>query len=97
MLNFARTWQPYGGNDDQILPEFGIPATTFYQRVLALLSRPLTHGIEASECQAMRAFCVEKLRVPPDDTPASTPACTAYLRRSKISSLELRGDARRTK
>ncbi len=36
MLAFARTWQPYGGNDDQILPEFGISEPTFYQRVLAL-------------------------------------------------------------
>ncbi|KXX58994.1 DUF3263 domain-containing protein [Rhodococcus sp. LB1] len=62
MLAFARTWQPYGGNDDQILPEFGVTAATFYQRVLALLSRPLTHGVEATECQGMRAFCVEKLR-----------------------------------
>ncbi|MFC9362717.1 DUF3263 domain-containing protein [Rhodococcus sp. NPDC057014] len=62
MLAFARTWHPYGGNDEQILPEFGITAATFYQRVLSLCSRPLTHGVDEDECLAMRAFCVEKLR-----------------------------------
>ncbi|MDF3310572.1 DUF3263 domain-containing protein [Rhodococcus sp. T2V] len=62
MLAFARTWKPYGGNDDEILPEFGLTATTFYHRVLALLNRPLTHGLGIAECQAIRTFCAAKLR-----------------------------------
>jgi hypothetical protein len=62
MLTFARTWQPYGGNDDQILPEFGVSAATFYRRVLKIIDHPRTHDLEETGLHALRAFCVEKLR-----------------------------------
>ncbi|SEC29938.1 DUF3263 domain-containing protein [Rhodococcus koreensis] len=75
MLAFARTWQPYGGNDDQILPEFGISEPTFYQRVLALLARPRTVGLGDEERKALITFCMAKLReygYPQRDRPGMT-------------------------
>jgi len=62
MLAFVKTWHPYGGADEEIFPEFGVSAPSFYRRVLALLGRSITSQIEAVESEALQAFCVHKLR-----------------------------------
>ncbi|MFC0449206.1 DUF3263 domain-containing protein [Rhodococcus jostii] len=61
MLRFVQEWHPYGGCDDQIMPEFGITETTFYQRVLAILEHRRHLQLDDSERLALRSFCITKL------------------------------------
>ena len=61
MIRFAKRWRPYGGGDDDIFPEFGIPVSAFYRRLLALLNQYRWIELSRLEQQALREFCMLKL------------------------------------
>ncbi|ROZ49039.1 DUF3263 domain-containing protein [Rhodococcus sp. WS3] len=62
MLDFAITWRPYGGSDDQIFPEFGVSIPAFYGRVLRMLDKPHSAGLDYQTSAVLREFCSTKLR-----------------------------------
>lgn len=64
MVEFVQIWRPYGGADDQILPEFGMTADVFYRRVLDILERPRLRSLELAvgERHDLQEFCYQKLR-----------------------------------
>ncbi|MDI9939217.1 DUF3263 domain-containing protein [Rhodococcus sp. IEGM 1351] len=61
MLNFARSWAPFGGGDDEIFHLFGIPISVFYRRVLALLDKPRATRLDAPTSEALKELCARKL------------------------------------
>ncbi|MGC0367492.1 hypothetical protein ABH922_005544 [Rhodococcus sp. 27YEA15] len=62
MLKFVQMWKPYGGADDQVLPEFGMTVDVFYRRVLDILERPRMLALAYDERRDLRQFCQLKLR-----------------------------------
>lgn len=61
MLTFVLAWQPYGGCDEQILPEFGISPRIFYSRVQSFLDGTIAHGLDCRTAESLQEFCTDKL------------------------------------
>jgi hypothetical protein len=61
MLAFATKWLPYGGGDEHIFPEFGLPPRVFYRRVLALVTTTLVNDVDFETRTHLRDFCSLKL------------------------------------
>ncbi|MFC9361749.1 hypothetical protein ACFTZB_34875 [Rhodococcus sp. NPDC057014] len=70
LVNHALQWEPYGGGDEYILPEFGIPPQTYYRRILRLLQSVHAPRLEAIDRQKIVAICLRKLGIP-DATPGA--------------------------
>ncbi|WP_257015185.1 hypothetical protein [Rhodococcus sp. ACS1] len=67
LVDFAMQWSAYGGGDDYIFTEFGIPPATFYRRVLWLVDRRFATNLDLPARQHVRKHCLAKLasfRVP---------------------------------
>ncbi|GAF43139.1 hypothetical protein RW1_006_00310 [Rhodococcus wratislaviensis NBRC 100605] len=65
LLDFALRWSGYGGGEDFIFTEFGIPPTTFYQRVLDLVEKRFATLLDTPTREHLRRHCVAKLDCPP--------------------------------
>lgn len=61
MVNFVKRWRYYEDGDEHIFPEFGIPAPQFYARVIGLLGRGRTAGLDVAEANVLRTFCLRRL------------------------------------
>lgn len=61
LVRFLCQWMPYGGGDDEILPEFGIAPREFYNRLVHLLDARSTQ-IDFAQRQRLREFCCLKVR-----------------------------------
>ena len=61
LIQFLSRWMPYGGGDEEILPEFGIAPHEFYSRALRLLDDRSTR-VDFVQRQRMREFCCVKVR-----------------------------------
>ncbi|QZS52629.1 DUF3263 domain-containing protein [Rhodococcus opacus] len=64
MLAFAMKWLPYGGGDEQMLPEFGLVPSAFYQRLQTMLISRAFLGIEFATRQQLLEQCAVKLSNP---------------------------------
>lgn len=61
LIQFLSRWMPYGGGDEEMLPEFGIAPHEFYRRALHLLDDRSTQ-VDFILRQRMREFCSIKVR-----------------------------------
>ncbi|WP_230990304.1 hypothetical protein [Rhodococcus oxybenzonivorans] len=61
LLGFALRWSGYGGGDDYIFTEFGIPPRVFYQRVLWMVEKRLASDLDLTMRQQLREHCLAKL------------------------------------
>lgn len=61
MLTFAINWAPYGGGDENIFPEFGLPPRVFYERLSDLLRRRFIVDLEDGARQQLQELCATKL------------------------------------
>ncbi|GAA4482622.1 hypothetical protein GCM10023094_32920 [Rhodococcus olei] len=62
MVRFVQMWHPYGGCDEQIMPEFGVTVPTFYGRILTILEHWKNLPLDDGERKALTSFCVAKLQ-----------------------------------
>lgn len=62
ILEFSRRWSPFGGCDEQIIPEFSLAVPMFYRRVLALLKSKEPPSISEGEWIDLIMFCDRKIR-----------------------------------
>lgn len=61
MLVFVTKWARFGRGDEYILPEFGVSPSEFYQRVLVMVTTPLTAEMDFATKQFLRQFCLSKI------------------------------------
>ncbi|EKT82542.1 hypothetical protein HJ581_0043600 [Rhodococcus opacus] len=61
LLGFALRWRRYGGGDYYIFTEFGITPKIFYQRVLWMVEKRLSSGLDLTMRQQLREHCLAKL------------------------------------
>ncbi|ABH00668.1 hypothetical protein RHA1_ro11021 (plasmid) [Rhodococcus jostii RHA1] len=62
LLAFAIRWEPFGGGDEFILPEFGLPPVSFYRRVLADLQSGAGPELSSRVHQRVKVLCERKIR-----------------------------------
>lgn len=60
-VDFALRWEPFGGGDDYILPEFGVSPAVFYRRLLNDLDRT-PPSVTSFESEKLTRLCNDKLR-----------------------------------
>ena len=68
MLAFAIRWLPYGGGDEQLLPEFGLLPSAFYQRLQTMLISRAFLGIDFAIRQQLLEQCAVKLATTAEPT-----------------------------
>ena len=59
-LQFLSRWMPYGGCDEEILPEFGLTPKEFYRRLAQLLDKGVL-AMDFTLRQRLREFCHVKI------------------------------------
>jgi hypothetical protein len=60
LIAFATRWEPFGGGDEYILPEFGLQPEQFYRRLTQLLTDHRT-PIEPATRSRLKVLCHNKL------------------------------------
>lgn len=60
LIDFALRWEPFGGGDEFILPEFGIAPVVFYRRLLRILASTTTE-LTAPQRRRIAELCRSKL------------------------------------
>ncbi|BAH55472.1 hypothetical protein ROP_72250 [Rhodococcus opacus B4] len=73
MLGYVIAWAPFGGGDEEILPQFGITPDNFYLRLARILESRSCGGIDFATRNRLREFCAGKLSsFPPNPDRASS-------------------------
>ncbi|GAF43612.1 hypothetical protein RW1_009_00360 [Rhodococcus wratislaviensis NBRC 100605] len=62
LVKFALWWEPFGGGDEYIFPEFGVDPVAYYRRLLNLLQSARAPRLERGDRQRLVALCAHKLR-----------------------------------
>ncbi|MGW4126345.1 DUF3263 domain-containing protein [Nocardia sp. NPDC004711] len=65
ILAFAMKWLPFGGGDEDILPQFGIKPENFYRRLSIIIESRSCGEMDLATRNRLRELCRRKLILPP--------------------------------
>ncbi|MCJ0949979.1 hypothetical protein MTX37_29075 [Rhodococcus sp. ARC_M8] len=61
LINYALRWAPYGGGDEDILPEFGLSPAIYYRRLRSLLQVVDHSRLNVDNLQLLIDLCESKI------------------------------------